>query len=125
MPSCCCSACAAPIDTADHFCRRCGVARRESGAAIDLETALVVQEPPILPALRTDLAPLVPAATRALGVLAAAGFLDWALRKGARQVVEETLTLFGGSNKGHNGRHPQASAQDAAVVVEHRITIRR
>lgn len=124
MPSCCCPACAATIDAADNFCRRCGVALRESRAAVDLDRALVVQEPAILPALRTDLAPLVPAATRALGVLAAAGFLDWALRKGARQLVEETLTLFGGGS-GRNGRRPKASAQDAAVVVEHRITIRR
>ena len=97
---------------------------RESRAAVDIDTALVVQEPPILPALRTDLAPLVPAATRALGILAAAGFMDWALRKGARQLVTETLALFD-HGSARNGRRSKASGRDAAVVVEHRITICR
>lgn len=45
----------------------------------------------LLPALRADLAPLVPPIRRAATVVAVAALTDWALRSGSRRLLREGL----------------------------------
>lgn len=57
-----------------------------------LEGKLVRRSPAgLLPALRADLAPLVPPIRRAATVVAVAALADWALRSGSRRLLREGL----------------------------------
>ena len=49
--------------------------------------------PAVLPALRSDLAPLIPTMRRAATVIAAAAVADWAMRAGPRMVLRQGSQL--------------------------------
>ncbi len=98
-----------------------------------LITGVTVQEPAILPALRADLAPLLPALRKTATVVAAAVVADWALRVGARALLQEGLSLIVGGNgkqaQALPALNPLSSAvapeRSGTVVVEQRVVIRR
>lgn len=91
--------------------------------------------PTILPALRSDLAPLLPTLRRTATVLAAAAVTDWAIRIGTRALLQEgmsRLSLRGRPRAPGNGRALTRNGNTAGdadgmhtVVVEQRVTLRR
>ncbi len=138
-----CPACTGAVTEADHFCGRCGAALPPPMAVLTPDAVARAGErlpearPPLLPALRVDLAPLVPPLRRAAASLAAAVVVDWALRSGARAVLSEGRSALGRSLLGQPSRRRAATQRlaehrspggvngDACVVIEQRITVRR
>ena len=78
--------------------------------------------PAMLPALRADLVPLLPAVRRAATVIAAAAVADWALRTGTRALWREGLSAIG-RRPGAGGRGP-APVRSETLIVE-RVILHR
>ena len=107
-----------------------GLTSSASGEQRQLITDVTIgrrQDPPaMLPALRADLAPLVPAMGRTVAVLATVALADWALREGARALWQEGLANLAGRTFGAHTRvrAPTPPRQKETVIVE-RITLHR
>lgn len=123
-----CPACVTAIDPADRFCRWCGVALRPDAELTEAGRAVAVPPTDVRPAVRPDLAPLVPTAVRALTVLAAAGALEWAVRRGTRRLLHNGLPLMNGARERRAPRRTPKSGNGTtridSVVIERRISIR-
>ena len=82
--------------------------------------------PAVLPALRSDLAPLVPAMRRAVTVIVAAAVADWALRRGTSAVLDHGARAILG--EGRRGRRRGGGApptpRSETIVVE-RVIVHR
>jgi hypothetical protein len=79
--------------------------------------------PALLPALRSDLAPLVPAMRRAATVIVAAAVADWAVRAGAHAVLDAgARAVLGGRS---NGARRNGAAPRSETVVHERVIVHR
>ena len=130
-----CPSCREKIDRGDHFCRHCGVAllayqaatvSEASSGTVD-EQALTVREGEILPAVRADLRALQPAVVRTMGVLAAAGFLEWAVRRGTRDLIEDGLGLLGRRTAKSKAlsRRANGTAKVETLVIQQRVSLQQ
>ena len=75
-----------------------------------------------LPALRADLAPLIPPMRRAATVVAVAALADWLVRAGSRRMLGDSLSLL--SRAPLPRSVPVRQARSETVIVE-RIIIHR
>lgn len=75
-----------------------------------------------LPALRADLAPLIPPMRRAVTVVAVAALADWVVRAGSRRMLGDSLSLL--SRAPVPRTVPGRQARSETVIVE-RIIIHR
>lgn len=87
-------------------------------------SSLPARQPGLLPALRADLAPLLPTMRLAVTVVAAAAVADWALRTGTRAVVQEGLSVLGLSVLGRGTPATAAAPRSETLIVE-RVILHR
>lgn len=130
-----CPSCREKVDRGDHFCRYCGVAllayraatASEVSRSTASEKALTIREAEILPAVRADLRALQPAVVRTMGVLAAAGFLEWAVRRGTRELIEDGLGRIGrrAAKPKTLSRRTNGTAQVETLVIQQRVSLQR
>ena len=82
--------------------------------------------PAVLPALRSDLAPLVPAMRRAVTVIAAAAIADWAVRRGTSALLDHGARAILGEGRSARRRRGAAPPppRSETVVVE-RVIVHR
>jgi len=131
MDSNACARCEFPVDSGDHYCRDCGWSLRlQPIGDATVVTGVPVKRSSVLPALRADLAPIVPTIRRGATAVAVAVVADWALRAGARAVVREGLALLGQGQPAGRGaslwpRGSNGTSRSDTVVVEQRVTIRK
>ncbi len=127
-----CPRCDRTVEASDNFCRDCGWSLHletsdEPAVVADVRVAKIESEQgSLLPALRAELAPYVPAVRRAAAVVAAAAVADWALRAGTRSLLHEGVAALrrrNGAQSRKGALHDHASAN--SVVVEQRIIVRR
>ena len=76
--------------------------------------------PAVLPALRSDLAPLVPTMRRAATVIAAAAVVELALRAGPQAVLSQGRRVVGRGASGQSGPTPRQET----LIVE-RVIVQR
>ncbi len=79
--------------------------------------------PALLPALRSDLAPLVPAMRRAATVIVAAAVADWAVRAGTRVALDAGARALLGERP--NGARRNGAAPRTETVVHERVIVHR
>ena len=79
--------------------------------------------PALLPALRSDLAPLVPTMRRAATVIVAAAVADWAVRAGTRAVLDAGARAVLGQRS--NGARRNGAAPRSETVVHERVIVHR
>ncbi len=79
--------------------------------------------PSLLPALRSDLAPLVPTMRRAATVIVAAAVADWAVRAGARAALDAGARAVFGQRS--NGARRNGAAPRSETVVHERVIVHR
>ena len=92
--------------------------------AINGERAVTVREAEVMPAVRADLQALRPAVVRTVGVLAAAGFLEWAVRRGARELVHDGLGMR--RTKSKAGLRPiNGHAEVETLVIQQRVSLKQ
>jgi hypothetical protein len=126
-----CPRCECSVDAGDHYCRDCGWSLRlpPIGEAT-LVSGVPMRDLSVLPALRADLAPVVPTIRRGATVIAVAVVADWALRTGGRALLREGMALLGqGQGAGWGPPRWPAGSNGASrpdiIVVEQRVTIRK
>ena len=94
--------------------------------ALEAELVPAPQQHPVrrqfLPALRADLAPLIPPMRRAATVVAVAALADWVVRAGSRRMLGDSLSLL--SRAPVPRAVPVRQARSETVIVE-RIIIHR
>ncbi len=130
-----CPSCREKVDREDRFCRHCGVALlayraatgSEANRSAASEQALTVREAEILPAVRADLRALQPAVVRTMGVLAAAGFLEWAVRRGTRELIEDGFGLLGrrAAKPKALSRQSNGTAKVETLVIQQRVSLQQ
>ncbi|MCY3919062.1 MAG: hypothetical protein OXG38_04535 [Chloroflexi bacterium] len=79
--------------------------------------------PALLPALRSDLAPLVPTMRRAATVIVAAAVADWAVRAGTRAALDAGARAVLGQRS--NGTRQNGAAHRSETVVHERVIVHR
>jgi hypothetical protein len=77
----------------------------------------------VLPALRSDLAPLVPTVRRAATVIATVAVADWALRTSSRALLREVLSAVG-RRTGTRPPTPAARPGSETLIIE-RVILQR
>jgi hypothetical protein len=126
-----CPRCEFAVATGDHYCRDCGWSLRVQPADdVTVVAGVPVGTSSLLPALRADLAPIIPTIKRSATVVAVAVVADWALRTGGRALLREGIALLGAGQPtalstprwsvGANG-----ASRSNTVVVEQRVTIQK
>ena len=82
--------------------------------------------PAVLPALRSDLAPLVPAMRRAVTVIAAAAVADWAVRRGTSAVLDHgARAILGEGRRARRRRGGAPPTPRSETVVVERVIVHR
>jgi hypothetical protein len=91
---------------------------------INGERAVAVSEAEVIPAVRADLQTLRPAVVRTVGVLAAAGFLEWAVRRGARELVHDGLGMRRTRSK-KRLRPINGHTEVETLVIQQRVSLKQ
>ena len=78
----------------------------------------------MLPAVREDLAPLVPTLKKAATVVATAALADWALRRGTQRILSGGLAAAAPKALGFAGRRERRPATTETILVEQQVTVR-
>ena len=82
--------------------------------------------PAVLPALRSDLAPLVPAMRRAVTVIAAAAVADWAVRRGTSALLDHgARAILGEAGRSPRRRGGTRTTPRSETVVVERVIVHR
>ena len=79
--------------------------------------------PSMLPALRADLAPLIPTVRRAATIVAAVAVTDWALRTGSRAILQEGLHALGRGVETPATPVPRRAVSE--ILIVERVTLHR
>lgn len=118
-----CPRCAETARAEDNFCSQCGWSLHlpdEDPRGDALNGSVTAPASQLLPAVRSDLAPLVapfaPAARRAAALIAAAAAADWAVRRAAPAVAETALRKL--------ARPAERVVLDETITIRHTVTTR-
>ena len=138
-----CPSCRTTVDAVDRFCRSCGLALAAAPSAaassaasattsqdvrqtrVNGERAVTVREAEVLPAVRSDLRALQPAVVRTVGVLAAAGFLEWAVRRGTRELLADGLGLGRRPKPQASAHRVNGRAEIETLVIQRRVSLKQ
>ena len=125
MPQIECPWCDLAVSIDDNYCARCGGALPVSAEPTSISPSAIAQPSAstpasnLLPAVRADLAPFVPALRSAASIIPTAALADWAARHAmpmrADKVAETARELV----------RPKPSSAARTILVEEHITIRQ
>ena len=124
-----CPRCDAAVGESDNFCRACGWSLQLDSGPDGVETAAIVPthiSPPtaqpqaLLPALRADLAPLVPIVRGVATILATAAVADWATRQAAPALAQRVPAILQPKTAPRPAPTPQRT-----VRFEERVIVRQ
>lgn len=115
-----CTRCDAQTAPADNYCRVCGHTLRDGPDTTAIIPAEVTQparlSQHLLPALRSDLAPLIPIVRGVATVLATAAVADWAARRMSPALLPQTKSTANSALPA-----PPAPRRRTVVIEERRI----
>ena len=122
MPNPACPRCAEPARPNDNFCSQCGWSLHLADEDTDGDAlnGPVTAAAEFLPAVRSDLAPLIapfaPAIRRTATLLAAAAATDWAVRRAAPALAGTALRKL--------ARPAERAILDETITIRHTVTTR-